>query len=57
MEKKKWFNVSVTSNRGSTTISHTLKKPATSKSEAIKLAKECYKQIHPNAKNVTTKKK
>ena len=56
MEKKKWYQVDLTGNRGSTTITKTFSKLANSKGEASKLAKDSYKKMFPEAKNVSIKK-
>ena len=56
MAKKEWYQVEITGNRGATTINRSLGQLATSKGEASKLAKDRYKQMHPDAKNISIKK-
>ena len=53
---KEWYQVEVTGNRGSTTITRSLSQLAESKGEASRLAKERYVSMHKDAKNVSIKK-
>ena len=56
MAKKEYYQVDITGNRGSTTINRSISQLAESRSEAERLAKDRYRAMHPDAKNVSVKK-
>lgn len=56
MAKREWYQVDIIGNRGSTTIKHSLSQLAETKGEASRLAKDRYKRMHPDAKNIEIRK-
>lgn len=56
MTKREWYQVDISGHRGSTTINRSLSQLAETKGEASRLAKERYKRMHPDAKNIEIKK-
>ena len=56
MTKREWYQVDISGNRGSTIINRSLSQLAETKGEASRLAKERYKRMHPDAKNIEIKK-